>query len=398
LLRQVIMLFYRQPAALFQGNDKRASRMLPQIIEAEQKLNDLLPEKRLESSPPIALINAAKLWSDQVWEYALHLGPMPLTDDHLIQAKLLAQNPVYICGVHRSGTTLVKDILEGHPDLVVLPSEGTWYTNLEYKLSLLSKDAQIDFLGKEWLRRLANPINQPPYWLAGRSSADGSPYVDFARYLMNWWVKVKRDNDQWPHIAIVLAWASCTDKLGARYWVDKTPVNERYLSRIWNSIPQAKVIHVVRHPIATLNSRKKMEPSISFRHALRDLKVSFSVAAKQSALSHSHYMRIHYEELCENPELIAREMASFLGIPMSVALNQPTVAGIPAQANSSFIKEPEAGKVISAAEHHQADVLSKAEKDAIAAYIGRLSAKLKYPLHRIGFLRGFYLRIRYRLF
>jgi len=368
-----------------------------QIVEAEQKLNELLPKQRLEGSPPAKLMAAAKLWSDEVWEQALLMGPMPLTGDQRIQAKLLAKNPVYICGVHRSGTTLVKDILDGHPDLAVLPSEGTWYTNLEHKLSLLSKDAQIVFLGKEWLRRLVNPINQPPYWLAGRSTADNSPYVDFARYLMAWWTQVKRDNDQWPHIAIVLAWASCTNKLGSRYWVDKTPVNERYLARIWGSTPRAKIIHVIRDPIATLTSRKKMEPSVSFRHALADLKVSFGVAVKQSALIHSHFMQVHYEELCEDTQVITREMVSFLGIQKSAALNQPTVAGIPVQANSSFIKDPEAGKVISVADHNQTDILSKAEKDVIAAYIGRLSAKLKYPLHRVGFLRGLYLRFRYRL-
>ena len=371
--------------------------MSPQIIEAEQNLNELLPKQRLEGSPSTALMAAAKLWSELVCEHALYMGAMPLTNDQLIQGRMLAKIPIYICGVHRSGTTLVKDILEGHPDLVVLPSEGTWYTNLEYKLSLLKKAEQAAFLGKEWLRRLANPINQPPYWLAGRSSADNSPYVDFARYLMAWWTQVKKDNDQWPHIAVILAWASITNKLGARYWVDKTPVNERYLERIWQSTPKAKIIHVIWNPIATLNSRKKMEPSLSFRLALADLKISFEVVLKQSPLVRSRFMMIHYEELCEDTDLIIREMASFLGIPMSTALSQPTVAGVPAQANSSFIKEPEAGKVISAAEHHQADILTKAEKDLIAAYIGRLSAKLKYPLPPVGFLRGLYLRGRYRL-
>jgi hypothetical protein len=371
--------------------------MSPQIIEAEEKLNELLPKQRLESNPPAVLIAAAKLWSNEVWGQALHMGPMPITGDQLIQGELLTQKPVYICGVHRSGTTLVKDILEGHPDLVVLPSEGTWYTNLEYKLSLLPKDAWIAFLGKEWVRRLANPINQPPYWLAGRSSADSSSYIDFARYLMAWWAVVKRDNDQWPHIAVVLAWASGINKLGARYWVDKTPLNEQHLAKIWNSVRQAKIIHVIRNPITTLTSRKKMEPSVSFRHALADLKTSFSVAAKQPVLSYSHFMQVRYEELCEDPQLITKEIASFLGIPMSSALCQPTVSGKPAYANSSFIKEPLAGKVIKTSEHHQPDLLSKNERDLISTYIGKLSAKLKYPLHRVGFLRGLYLRIRYRL-
>ena len=371
--------------------------MSPQIIEAEQKLNDLLPKQRLEESPSPDLMAAARAWSNEVWEQALKMGPIPLSGDQLLQGKLLANNPVYICGVHRSGTTLVKDILEGHPELVVLPSEGTWYTNLEHKLSLLSKDTQPVFLGKEWLRRLANPINQPPYWLAGRSTDDSSPYVDFARYFIAWWAHIKKDNDQWPHIAVVLAWASCTNKLGAKLWVDKTPANERYLARIWKSIPAARVIHVIRHPVATLTSRKKMEPSLSFRRALADLKLSFNVAVQQSRLSRAHFMTVHYEELCEDPQLIAKEIAAFLGIHMSETLSQPTVAGAPSQANSSFMKESAAGKIIRTAQHRQPDMLTKAEKDLIASYVGSLSARLNYPMDPVGFLRGLYLRARYRL-
>jgi hypothetical protein len=371
--------------------------MWPQIIDAEQKLNNLLPKQRLEESPSPQLMAAARAWSNLVWEQALQMGPMPLSGDQLLQGKLLAANPVYICGVHRSGTTLVKDILEGHPELVVLPSEGTWYTNLEYKLNLLSEDTRATFLGKEWLRRLANPINQPPYWLAGRSAGESSPYVDFARYFMAWWTQVKKDNDQWPHIAVALAWASCINKLDARYWVDKTPANERHLARIWKSIPAARIIHVIRHPVATLTSRKKMEPSLNFRHALTDLKTSFKVAAQQSRLTHSHFMLVHYEELCEDHELITKEIAAFLGIQMSGTLHHPTVAGVPSQANSSFIKEPAAGKIIRTAQHRQPDMLTKAEKDLIATYIGSLSARLNYPLDPVDFLRGLYLRIRYRL-
>lgn len=108
-------------------------------------------------------------------------------------------------------------------------------------------------------------------------------------------------------------------------------------------------------------------------------------------------MQVHYEELCQDPQLIAKEMTSFLGIPMSAALYQPTAAGMPVQANSSFIEEPIAGKVIKTNEHQQQDLLSRAEKDLIASYIGTLSARLNYPLHRVSFLRGLYLRARYRL-
>jgi len=40
--------------------------MSPPIIEAEQKLNDLLHEQRLEDSPPAPLLAAVKLWPEEV--------------------------------------------------------------------------------------------------------------------------------------------------------------------------------------------------------------------------------------------------------------------------------------------------------------------------------------------
>src|ERR1700744_1848693 len=151
---------------------------LTEIIVTERKLNSLLPGQRLEQTPPGALINAARAWSGEVWKAASKLGPMPVSGEQLLQARELANKPVYVCGVHHSGTTLVRDLLDGHPELTVLPSEGTWYTNLEHKLQLLPEDKRLAFLGREWLRRLANPINQPPYWLLGRSNVTDSPYVD----------------------------------------------------------------------------------------------------------------------------------------------------------------------------------------------------------------------------
>jgi hypothetical protein len=152
--------------------------MLASIIQTEARLHNLLPKQRLESSVPADLLAAAREWSQLVWNVAEQLGPMPLSKKQVEDGLNLAARPVFICGVHRSGTTLVRNLLDGHPQLCVLPSEGTFYTNLEAKLKQLPADKWPAYMGTEWLRRLANPINQPPYWLLGRSCDVASPYVD----------------------------------------------------------------------------------------------------------------------------------------------------------------------------------------------------------------------------
>ncbi|MES2278524.1 MAG: sulfotransferase [Bacteroidota bacterium] len=373
--------------------------MLSQIIEAEQQLDALLPARRLEQRPPADLLLAASAWSKVVWSAAKRLGPMPLTDEQISQGLQLAQKPVFICGVHRSGTTLVRNLLDGHPQLSVLPSEGTFYTNQESKLQNLPQNEWATYLGTEWLRRLANPINQPPYWLLGRSNNAGSPYINFARYVMAWWqIIAHQPGTQWPHTAIVLAYASCTGNLGAKLWVDKTPANERFLARIWQEMPQAKIIHVIREPIATIASRKTMEPTIGLSAALRDLEISYTVAIQQTALKDPRFLLIRYEELCDDPEEITAQMAAFLAIENLEILKQATVSGVSAKANSSFNKNPASGQILKADEHRPQDAISATNQWQIAAYIGRLSHQLNYPLAKIGIVRSILQRIKYKLF
>src|SRR5947209_2532389 len=101
--------------------------MLSKISECENVLNGLLMSQAEQSS---AWLATAVEWSWAVWDEADQLGPLPLTDEQTGQGLRLAQNPVYICGVHHSGTAVVRNILEGQPEMVVLPSKSAYCANL----------------------------------------------------------------------------------------------------------------------------------------------------------------------------------------------------------------------------------------------------------------------------
>ncbi|MDB5131840.1 MAG: sulfotransferase [Mucilaginibacter sp.] len=372
--------------------------MLAEIIETEYQLDALLPQQRLETSPPAELLNVAIEWSRAVWRAAEQAGPMSLSDEEICVGLNFSQRPVFVCGVHRSGTTLLRNLLDGHPDLVVLPSEGTYYTNLEFKLHNLTEKERPEFLGTEWLRRLANPINQPPYWLLGRSLDSGSPYVSFARYFIAWQHVVDTNESAHSlHTAVILAYASCTGKLNAKLWVDKTPTNERFLTRIWQEMPDAKIIHIIREPVATITSRKKMEPLLNFRRALLDLKMSYTVAFEQSQLSDPGYLLIRYEDLCENPQSVIKSLGSFLDIKVTDLLKQPTVAGIPVSANSIFADKDTSGQILKPYQHQQDKILSKTDQELLAAHVGSFANKLHYHITEVGFIRKLFIWFRYRL-
>jgi hypothetical protein len=344
--------------------------MLSQVLESECNLDALLPRQNEEESRE--LLAAAVEWSWAVWAEAERLGNLPLSGEQMTQGLELSQNPVYICGAYHSGTTVIRNFLTGQPGLVVLPSKSAWFANIEFRLRMLPEDEQLAFLCTEWLRRLATPDHESSYWMLGRSAPSSSPYVTFARYLMSWWkIAGQMDNEQWPHIAIVLAYATCTNNLSAKLWVDKTPTNERFLTRLWQEMPKAKVIHVIREPGAVINSRKIMEPAVAMQNALIELEMSFRIAFEVSQLQDPGYMLIRYEDICEDLPAVIKSLDSFLNIGITMVSDPPVARKV--------------------------EMLSVLERQVVASFIGPIASKLNYPTARVSFLRKHFLRLKYAL-
>ena len=322
----------------------------PDVLRLERALDDRLPRPRLIGRAPATLLSAAERWSAAVWSAAERLGPAPPAAGAIERGLRLAARPVFVCGVHRSGTTLVRDLLDGHPALAVLPSEGSFFTTARPHLDRLPPDERPAFMGREWVRRLANPINQPPYWLLGRSTADDAPYVRFARALLGWWPVVRdRLGDNlpiWPLAAVTLAylvWRDSDVPPAVVRWVEKTPTNEQHLEHLTADCPFAKVIHVVRDPLDVFASRKVLEErsSGSLRHPgriLNDLAMSYRLAAARA--TPDRYLVVRYEDLADERGPTLDRVAAFLEIERLPILDRPTVAGLATVPNTSF---PETG-------------------------------------------------------
>ena len=367
--------------------------MIRRIIESECEFDRYLLSPRVAIDPSRSIAVAARRWSDTVWAAAEAEGPMELDRELISRGLDLSRRPVFICGAHRSGTTLVRDLLDAHPALSVLPAEGTFFTNLERHLERLPRRQQLAFIGGEWLRRLANPIHKEPYWLLGRSSEGGSPYVTFARCLMAWWpiasAQIGRTASSWPLTAVALAHAQCSCGLGSdstlRYWVEKTPGNERFLSRLRAEFPGARIIHAVRHPFAVFASharaaRNAGERPVRAGPIAAQLLRSYRVAAAQSThAADASYLLVRYEDLLESPSRTVARLTEFLGIEPLAILTRPTVAGKPAASNSSFRKDMVPGRIEAAAPDWR-QVLDPADRARLAAVLGSSATALGYDI------------------
>jgi sulfotransferase family protein len=376
------------------------------VLDLERQFDIRLARPRVATADSSAMRLAAAQWSAAIWAVAEAAGPRELDEAEVARGLDIAHRPVFVCGAHRSGTTLVRDLLDGHPALAVLPSEGTFLTNFERHLQRLRPESWQRFLGCEWLRRLANPIHQDPYWLLGRSSQDTSPYVTFARALIAWWPlvqqRVPHSVSSWPLVAIALAYAHCTGGLTAsssvRRWVEKTPTNERFLGRLRAEFPQSKFIHVVRHPYAVYASHKQAARDAGERlrnagRILKDLNLSYRTALEQSRCGRSdEYLLIRYEDLIKSAHITADRLAEFLCIEPHPELMRPTAAGLATPSNSSFVTGAEPGRVDAAVHRKWIDVLSRSERERLTAVVGDAALALAYDLTPVGAWRARLLR------
>jgi hypothetical protein len=303
---------------------------LSEIVQLENALDAALVDWRTVGRFEPGWLAAGIRWSKAVWDFAAIRGG--------IETGAFAANPVFVCGAHRSGTTFLRDLLDGHPHLAVLPAEAAYFGPLRMRLARLDPHAAARELGELWLRRLANPVNQSPFWLLGRTSPVGSPYVDFARRLIGGLgTRINYDSTQ-PLVAIARAYAAGRETV---YWVEKTPGTERYLSAIWREMPEARIIHIVRDPDAVARSyrmllRRANGDATSFGRALYHLIGSYRTAAKLARYAPAdRYRLLRYEALVADTGTAMRAAADFLGIPMHDCLLHPSVAGLAAESNSS---------------------------------------------------------------
>ena len=314
------------------------------IVAREIAVDAALVDWRLLDHWSTDWIEPATSWSRAVWRLAESLGPLPLDAPCRHAAERLAAAPIFICGAHRSGTTLMRDLLDGHPALATLPAEGRYFGNWEHRLGADPAGA-VPVWAQEWLHRLANPSCQPPYWALGRSTDRASPYVEFARAMLAWdCVLASRNMTCKPLATFALAFATASagrlDPL--RHWVDKTPGYEFHLRSIWSAFPRAKVIHMVRKPqdiaisYKTGLARTKLS-SAPMPRMLRNLARSYCAGLCAARFAPAgQYRVVHYEALTADRTGTMAGVCDFLGLDWHDCLMQQTTMDRAAAPNSSF--------------------------------------------------------------
>jgi hypothetical protein len=195
----------------------------------------------------------------------------------------------FVCGVTRSGTTLLRLMLDSHPELAI-PGETHWVPKLikAFERSKQSPDDAADLVidHKRW----------------GDFHLDGEQLRERIRGL----------DAVTAADAIRAFYLTYAEREGKTRYGDKTPGYVKEMRRIQRVLPEARFIHIIRDGRDVSLSHLRMnwgpetyaESAKLWRNRIRK--------ARKMAPSVDHYMEVRFEELVDDTEGVLRGVCDFI--------------------------------------------------------------------------------------
>jgi len=208
-------------------------------------------------------------------------------------------SPLIVLGVSRSGTTLLRVVLDRSPGIAI-PDES-------FFVPLLARRHR----GSVDAARFLDDLSRIPTirdW--GLGTADVAPRV--------------RDGMSAGE-AIAAVYEAYAAKAGKPRWGDKTPMYMRHLSLLEGLFPQARYVHLIRDgrdaglsflemPEGTFTRTWAHPRTLAEFACLWRTEVS-SARALGRRVGSSRYHEVRYERLVATPEEVVRTICSFAEIP-----------------------------------------------------------------------------------
>lgn len=192
--------------------------------------------------------------------------------------------PIFIVGMHRSGTTLLEQMLAGHSAVAALGELYDFTSAMRYTTDHHCKGV-ID-------ATLVARARGVDLGIAGKR------YLDGIRWRLG----------------------------GLRYFTDKLPSNFLNVGFLAHALPQAKILHMVRDPVETCfsNLRELFSDANPYSYDLGELADYYDWYAGLMKHWHARFagriLDVDYARLLANPEVQLRRVTEFCGLPFDPAM------------------------------------------------------------------------------
>ncbi len=275
----------------------------------------------------------------------------------IVNPETQSESPIFIVGANRSGTTLLRLILNAHPNIAI-PEEIIYFGSTmagvpisQWRNPGLSDKVYREFVG-DFVDNKCHVLDGINHQEIKDEILSGNQ-KDFCH----------------PYRTILEAWAN---HHGKRRWGEKTPGNLFYADILVEMFPDARFIHLVRDPRAGVSSMMKttfFPNDIAFNAMSRRKFMRKGRAILEQAVPTSQRLLLRYEDIVTEPEISIRAICDFIGEafePAMLSFYKDSSKYMKAEAASSFNKA--ATKPISA------DMLDKWKKHLSSEQVAMVEA------------------------
>lgn len=212
--------------------------------------------------------------------------------------------PLFIVGWPRSGTKLLRDLLNRHPKISIPVIESHFIPYFVNKFGLNS-----DFNDEQLLTEFYELFSQSKFY---RCFKNRGVILNFEHLNAN------ANKQSWSALLefILRYYASNNRKNADFIWGDKTPQYLVFMDTLKKIFPEAKFIHIIRDPRDCCLSNKRAWGKNIYRSAHRWAK-AIQKARQAGHFLEGDYIEVLYEQLLDEPQKTLKNICDYLGCEFS---------------------------------------------------------------------------------
>jgi hypothetical protein len=203
----------------------------------------------------------------------------------------------FVVGMNRSGTTLLRMMLDAHPDLTIPPET-------HFVPDLIKAAREDDATPESALEAMKSAREWGDFGFSDEFMLERLRALDAIK----------------PGPVVRVFYDAYTEEQGKPRWGEKTPTYVQKMKLIQRAIPEARFVHVIR-------DGRDVALSVLDR-TVRDLTAGDIANRWQKKITKAredkpklrHYMEIRYEDLILDTEPVLRQVCEFIELPWDDAL------------------------------------------------------------------------------
>lgn len=254
-------------------------------------------------------------------------------------------NVVFIAGQPRSGTSLLVRLFDGHSQILSLPDETQFFTNMQFYRRFKDDPDQyfLHAVGQE--RDVVRQAKLHPATFIERGvswkplaawkeilAQSPAPAADEER-LKKVIAGTKSEKNIFLELAAIYRDRTWQRQAEPEWVLEKTPGNEYVFEKLRALFPRCRVLHIIRDPFDNWESRIARKGAIRWdkvgaRYGIINMlyawRRSLRLAVAFQKRYPENYCILKYENLVTKPDETMRKVAAFVGVPLEAVLTRPT--------------------------------------------------------------------------